>query len=118
MKVNTIKFIFSLVISLLLGFLGYIIAPEAGDRNWITFAVASVTIFSALCPAIGLDYNNPKRGASVKVFAWIMTLSITALNAVFAFFEYKIDVYVAVSLLLSIVVWLVIYALVSAKSDR
>lgn len=116
MKINTVKLILSLAIALLVGFLCEIIAPQSDGRNWISFGVAAVTVFSALLPAMALSYDNAKRGVSIKVFAWLMTLALVIANVVFSFKEYRIDVYLAVCLLLSVVGWAVVYGLFSAKS--
>ena len=114
MKIDSVKLILSLAISLLLGFLCEIIAPKSDGRNWISFGVGFVTIFSMLLPAMALTYGNVKRGVSIKLFAWIMTVVLVVANVAFALKEYRVDVYLVICLLLSVVGWSVIYALFSA----
>lgn len=116
MKTDTVKLIIALALALALGFICEIIAPKTGGRNWISLAVGTVSIFAALLPAMGLQFENAKRGVSIKVFAWIMALALIIANIAFSCFEYKIDIYIAVCLLLSIVCWAVVYSLFRAKT--
>ena len=74
MKIEPVKLVFALGIALIVGFLCEILAPEVGDRNWISFVVATVSMLSMLFPAIGVSYSNVRRGANVKVTAWIMAI--------------------------------------------
>lgn len=118
MKINTVKFLFAIAIALLLGFVCEIMASTADSRNWVSFAVASVTIMSGLIPAMGVTFTNEKRGVSIKVTSWIITMTLTLFNVIFSLFEYRIDIYIAFALLLSIVGCAVTYSLYSAKSDN
>lgn len=115
MKADTVKLILALGIALLLGFVCEIIAPETDGCNWISLATSFVSVASMLVPAMGLKYQNAKRGVSIKVFAWIMVVVLFAVNAIFACFDYKIDVYIVIVLLLALIGWGVIYGLLSAK---
>lgn len=116
MKFETVKTILSIAIALLLGFVCEIIAPETEARNWISFGVGFVSILSVLLPAMGIQYKDVRRGVSIKVFAWIMTIVLVAANIVFACYEYKIDIYIAVVLLLAVIAWGIIYGLYRTKS--
>lgn len=115
MKFNTVKTIIALAIALLLGFVCEILAPETDSRNWISLVVGFVSIASTIVPATGIRYHNPQRGVSVKVFSWIMVVAITLANIIFSCFEYKIDAYVVIILLLAVISWGIIYGLYSAK---
>ena len=115
MKFDTVKTIIALAIALLLGFVCEILAPETDSRNWISLVVGFVSIASTLVPAMGIKYHNPRRGVSVKVFSWIMVVAITLANIIFSCFEYKIDAYVVIILLLEVISWGIIYGLYSAK---
>lgn len=116
MKIDGIKFILALAIAILLGFVCEIIAPEIGGRNWISFAVGFLSIACMIVPAMGLKYENAGRGVSIKVFAWIMVVAITVINIAFACFKYKVDIYIAISLLVAVIGWGIIYGLFSAKT--
>ena len=116
MKAEPVKLILALAIALLLGFVCEIIAPETDSRNWISLAVGFVSIASMMVPAMGLQYKNAKRGVSIKVFAWIMAVAVMAANIIFSCFEYKVDIYIVIVLLLAIIGWGVIYGLFSAKA--
>ena len=116
MKIDGIKFILALAIAVLLGFVCEIIAPETEIRNWISLAIGFVSIASVIIPAMGLKYVNANRGVNIKVFSWIMVLAITAANIIFSCFEYKVDIYIVVVLLLAVIAWGIIYGMYSAKS--
>lgn len=116
MKIDGIKFVLALAIAALLGFVCEIIAPETAGRNWISLAVGFVSIASVIIPAMGVKYANVNRGVNLKVFSWIMVVVITAANLIFSCFEYKIDIYIAVVLLLAVIAWGIIYGMFSARS--
>lgn len=118
MKINTVKFLFAIALGLILGFVCEIIAPEIEGRNWISFAIASVSICAVFIPAFGLTYTNVKRGVSIKVLSWILSVVLIVSNIIFSCFEYKIDVYIAINLLLAVLGWIAIYGLFSAKSNE
>ena len=112
MKIEPVKSVFALGIALIVGFLCEILAPEVGDRNWISFVVATVSMLSMLFPAIGVSYANVRRGANVKVTAWIMAIALLIANVLFSFFEYKVDIYIIVCLAMMAVGGLISYSLV------
>lgn len=116
MKIDTVKLILAIALALVLGFVCEIIAPETEGRNWISLAVGSISIASVLIPAMGLKYENARRGVSIRVLSWIMAVLLVADNMLFSSHEYKIDAYIAVTLLIAIISWVVIYAMYSAKS--
>ena len=116
MKVDGIKFVIALALSLLLGFVCEVIAPEIGNRNWISLAIGFISIAGMVIPAMGLKYDNAKRGVSIKVFSWIMAIVVIATNIIFSCFEYKVDIYIVVALLLAVIGWGIIYGLFSARS--
>ena len=116
MKINTVKFIFAIALALILGFVCETIATDAGGRNWITLAVASITMCSGLIPAFGLNYDNAKRGLSIRVLAWMTSGVLLTSNVIFSLFEYKIDLYIAINLLICVIGWIAVYGLFSSKS--
>ena len=118
MKLDTVKALIAFALSLLLGFVCEIIAPEAESRNWISLAIGAVSIFAVLLPAMGLQYTNAPRGASIKLYAWLMTVVIVITNIAFSCFEYKFDVYLVVVLLTVVISWGIIYGMYSAKSVK
>lgn len=115
MKIDGIKFILALAIAVLLGFVCEIIAPETDSRNWISLTIGFVSIASVIIPAMGLTYANVNRGVNIQVFSWIMVVAIAAANIIFSCFEYKIDIYAVIVLLLTVIGWGIIYGLYSAK---
>lgn len=118
MKLDTVKALIAFALALLLGFVCEIIASEAESRNWISLAIGAVSIFAVLLPAMGIQYMNAPRGASIKLFAWLMTVVIVITNIVFSCIEYKFDIYLVVVLLMVVVSWGIIYGMYSAKSAK
>ena len=114
MKIDTIKFFFAIAIALLLGFICEIIAPTTGGRNWISLAIGSLTCLAGLLPALGLSFTNERRGVSIKLVSWMLTLALLTTNVIFSCFEYRIDIYIALTLLLALSGWTVVYALFRA----
>lgn len=118
MKIDGIKFILAIAIAVLLGFVCEIIAPETESRNWISLAIGLVSIASIIIPAMGLKYANANRGVNIMVFSWIMVVAIAAANIIFSCFEYKVDIYIVVVLLLAVIAWGIIYGMYRAKSSK
>lgn len=117
MKINTVKLLFAIIIAILLGFVCEISAPAEDGRNWISLAVTSITVMSGLIPAMGISFSNVRRGVSIKIVSWLMSIALILMNVIFSFFEYRIDLYIASALLLSVVGCALIYALFSARSE-
>ena len=63
-----------------------------------------------------ITFSNEKRGVSIKVTSWMISIALILFNVIFSLFEYRIDIYIASALLLSVVGCALIYALYSAKS--
>lgn len=117
MKIDKIKFALSIILCLLLGFVCQILAPTTGARNWISFFVTSITLMVLLVPALGLRYDNARKGVLIKVASWIFCIVAFITSICFACTDYKIDIYVAVSLLLAVIGWVIIYSLFSRKES-
>lgn len=116
MKLDPVKTLLAAAVSLVLGFICEIIAPESDSRNWISLAVGFVSIFTLLLPAMGIRYKNVPRGASIKLFAWMTAAAVVIANIVFSCFTYRVDSYLAVILLMVVIGWGIIYGLYSAKT--
>lgn len=116
METDKVKLLFAVGIALVIGFICEILAPEEGGRNWVSLAVTALTLFVALALSIAVKYDNKHRGVSIKVLAWFFTLALVLCNVIFSCFTYNIDVYIAVTLLLTLVDGLIVYALVKLKN--
>ena len=114
MKIDRVKFILSLAIALLLGFVCEIIAPEANGRNWISLVIGFISIASVIVPAMGLKYINSNRGVNIKTASWIWVVVLALANIVFSCFEYWIETYIVIIVLLAIIAWGIIYGIFSA----
>ena len=115
MKFEKIKSILAVLLSMALGFIFEVIAPETGWRNLISFGVGTISVSLLLVPALGIMYSDTRRTVSIKVYAWIMAMILILANLIFACFEYMIDVYVAIILLLAILGILGVYTLSKTK---
>lgn len=102
MKINFLKAAIAFCISLLLGLLCYVIAKETDSRNLISLITASITIFVGLSSAFAIEYNCGHRNVNIKVSAWLFTAMVTICNFIFACFLYNIIIYIAVTLLLTL----------------
>ncbi len=111
MKIDGIKLILGLAIALLLGFLCKFVAPETDNREWISLAVGFLSISALMIPAMSIKYGNANRGVNIKVFSWIMVIAVIATNIIFSLYEYKIDLYIVIVLLLAVIGWSIIYGL-------
>ena len=115
MKINGVKFFLAIALALLIGFVCEIIASEEGGRNWIALCVAFVSIASGLVPAFGLTFENARRGVSIKITAWLLSIALCICNVIFACIEFQTDVYIVVALLLAVIGWIIIYSLYKAS---
>ena len=118
MKIEIIKSLLAFALSATIGFILEIIAPETEWRNLISFGVGTISILMVFIPAIGIIYKDARRGVSVKLYAWIMTIVLILANLIFACYEYPIDVYIAIILLLTIVGVMGIYILSKTKPAK
>lgn len=111
MKINVVKCIIALGVSILLGLLCYEIAKSDEFRNWISLATAAISIFICLGSAIACDYKSGSRNANIKVTAWVFTALVVIVNFIFSCFMYNITVYVVVISLLTLMNIAITYAL-------
>ena len=102
MKINFFKAALAFCISLLLGLLCFVIAKETDSRNYISLITASLTIFVCMSLTFAIEYNCDHRNVNIKVSAWLFSSLVTIANFIFACFLYNIIVYIAVTLLLTL----------------
>lgn len=115
MKINIIKTLIVVGLSLLLGLICYEIAKETDNRNIISAVTTFITVFMCLGAAFACDYNRGNRNANIKVTAWIFSVIVLVTNIIFACFSYNIIVYVAVVGLLSLINVAIVYLLYSGQ---
>lgn len=118
MKINPVKFIIAIIIAALVGVICYSFASELDNRQWISLATTTVTLSLSLIMAIGVEYNCGPRNTNISLVAWIMVVAVAICNIVFNCFIYPIFIYVATTLLLSVVVFLSVYSLVSSQKQE
>lgn len=111
MKVNAIKTLLSLGVSILLGIICYDIANDVDHRNIVSLATAIVTNFVCLLFAVGIDYFHGNRNVNIKVTAWLFLLIVVIANVVFSFFLYDILIYVSAVSLFVLMDIALVYAL-------
>lgn len=99
MKLNVIKALISLGVSVVLGLLCFEIAKETDNRNWIGLAITTISIFSCLLTAIGLDFPIGNKVVNLKVSAWVFTILVIIVNFIFCATEYNVIVYIVIIML-------------------
>ena len=117
MKVNLVKSIFAVAFSALIGILCYAIAGEEASRNWISFAVTTVSCTLCLGAAIACDYDCGLRNGNIKVLAWLGTVAVTIANIIFSCCSYNPLTYIAVVALLALLVIAGVYGLYKPKTE-
>lgn len=117
MKLNSIKTIISVGISIALGIFCFEIAHVDNYRNWIVLGVTGISMFICLSSAIACDFQCKHRNANMKVCAWIFSILALIVNLAFCTFEYNINIYiVSISLLVLLNVG-ILYALYKPAKD-
>ena len=76
-------------LALLIGFVCEVIASEEGGRNWIALCVASASIASGLVPAFGLTFENARRGVSIKITAWLLSIALCRTLCRFQLYQFS-----------------------------
>ena len=99
MKLNVVKTLISLGVSIVLGLLCFEIAKETDYRNWIGLAITTISIFSCLLTAIGLDFPIGNKVVNLKVSAWVCAILVTVINFIFCATEYNVIVYIVIIML-------------------
>lgn len=117
MKINVVKSIIVLGVSVLLGLLCYEIAKVEDSRNWISLVTAAISIFVCLGSAIACDYKSGYRNANMKVTAWLFTVLVVLANFIFSCFMYNIVVYVVAISLLTLMNVAITYALYKPQDN-
>lgn len=103
MKINWIKTLICLGVSVSLGFLCFEVAPEIEHRNWIAFAISSLSIFVCLMTAVACEFPIGIKNANLKVSAWIFSVLVIMTNVIVSFFEYKVILYLIAVMLLTLI---------------
>lgn len=111
MRVDFVKTIIILAISIALGFLCYAIADASESRNWICLTVSAASLFLCLTSAFAIDYKRGARNVNIKVTASTMSFIVLIVNFVFAFFAFRPVVYIAIIALLALLNLALVYGL-------
>lgn len=102
MKANVVKIILAVGLALLLSVICYVLAPDADNRNWISFGVSAATLIISLIMAMGINYNCGKRNVNIKLVAAIGVFVTLITNIAFSCFMYSILIYIAVTGILTL----------------
>lgn len=103
MKINWIKALICLGISVSLGLLCFEVAPEVDHRNWIAFAISSLSIFVCLMTAVACEFPIGIKNANLKVSAWLFSILVIIVNIIISFFEYKVTLYLIAVMILTLI---------------
>ena len=115
MKVKVVNLVIAIIIAAVFGVICYYIAPEADNRQWISFGVSTATVGLLLAMAIGIDYSCGNRNTNIKLIAWLNLIGLIICNIVFSCFNYPVLIYAAVTVLLSALGFLFVYSLANPK---
>lgn len=115
MKINWIKTLICLGVSVSLGLLCFEVAPEVDHRNWIALAISSLSIFICLMIAVACEFPIGIKNANLKVSAWIFSVLVTMTNVIVSIFEYKVTLYLISIMLLTLINVGITYALTQRK---
>lgn len=118
MKINIVKSLIALGLSLLLGLLCFAIAGDAESRNWVSLSVTTVTSALCLCAAFGCDYNCGARNANMKVLSWLGSIIVIITNFIFSCCEYNILIYLTITLLLTLILIASVYGLYKPQEEK
>ena len=112
MKIDNIKLIVSFVICALIGFLCFIVAPEADNRKWISLIVATISLFVCFAPAISMTFETAgNRSVSGKLVGWIFFVVLLVENFAFCFATYAVITYVVATALIALIGVALIYSI-------
>jgi len=90
MKVDFFKTVLALAFSALLGYMCYLIAPEADNQHIIAWVVCSISVALSLVPAMSLSFPGAgNRSFSGKTYLWVCVAVILLTNLIFSFFQHK-----------------------------
>jgi hypothetical protein len=115
MKFNIVKTLISFGISVVFGLLCFMIAKDTDYRNWIGLAITTISVFSCLLTAIGLDFSIGNKIVNLRVVAWLFTILIIIANFIFCAIEYNIIMYIAIIMLLVLINLGITYSLYQRK---
>lgn len=118
MKINVVKTLIVLGISTLMGLLCFEIAKEDDYRNWLSFIIATISIFLCLGSATACDYNCGHRVVNIKTVAWTFSIIIIISNIVVSFFLYNIIFFVTIMLLITLINIAIVYSLYNSSKKN
>lgn len=103
--------IIAIGLAMLLSLICYVLAPEVGNRKWISFGVSAISLMVLLILSMGIKYNCGNRNVNIKLVAAIGTIFILISNVVFSCFTYSILIYIAVTGILTLLFVVSIYGM-------
>lgn len=118
MKINTVKTIIVLGISLIIGLLCYSIADAEESRNIVAFATTSLSLFLTLGSAVACDYNYGNRNINIRTTAWIFTVIVLLANVIFSFLKFNVVTYPAIVLLMVLIAIGLVYSMCKPQENR
>jgi cytochrome b subunit of formate dehydrogenase len=116
MKTDFVKLFLVIALSVLVGLLFFMKAPEAGDRNWIAFIIMTLGQFLTLAPALAFSFPEAgNRMMTAKVFAWVAYFIVLLTGFLFCR-QYFSPFYFAVTIALEAVIFgLIFYAVIRKR---
>ena len=118
MKIDVVKLIVALAISALIGLICLEMAKGDPTRQWVSFAVSTLSIGICLGMAVALKYNDANRSINIKTTAWCFAFLAVVTNIVFNCFTYNVAIYIAVAFIVTLIGVALVYSLLKSDKDR
>lgn len=96
MKIDSIKSLIAIAISVLLAYACYEIC-EFERVQWVVTIGAFLTIVLPTLLAIGVTVKAERSAIVLSILSWVMLLIEIGINGVFVFFDFSIPVYIIVN---------------------
>ncbi len=112
MKISLVKTLFAIAIGAILGYICKIISIDS--LQWYSLAIGGISMIGSMILAFAsYPKANNQREANTKLVAIIMMVVMVLANIIFAFTNYKTDVYIVVIALLLVIDGFIVYRMVA-----
>lgn len=112
MKTNIFLTIISILLASLIGYLAFNIAE--GKDNDILYGIGTfICLFATLMPTIGLQYEEGRLGANIKVVSSLFFIIFLISNLCFAGFGINMPLYIIVNGIMIITYFAILYKFLS-----
>lgn len=115
MKTNVFLTIISIMLSLLIGYLAYIVAE--GKENDIVCGIGtSVCLLTTLVPAIAIKFETERLGVNIKIVSFLFLIMFLISNFCFAGFGIRMSYYIITNGMLLLIFLAILYKMQNIHS--